>query len=395
MIIFGWGHRTLKKYGTIQSKTCVHCYQNRDIDLIKITIWFTLFFIPVIPISRRYLLMCLSCKGIEELDKETFFEYVDNKENKGYQPTKQSFNNKTQTQINFLKEMETLKKEKEEKKSESINKEDKISKESLLIKNSNFPVTKDYLIESFKKMGIQEGMHVMVHSSLSSLGWVCGGAVTVIQALKEVVTNKGTIIMPTHSGDLSDPKNWMYPPVPKDWQQIIRDTMPAFDTHLTPTRGMGKIPEIFRALPNVYRSYHPQVSFAAWGEKAIEITKDHSLNNCLSKTSPLGKIYDISNTFILLLGVDFGNNTIFHLAEYESPNVEKQIKGAPIIKDNQRIWEEFEDIDYDDSDFSEIGKAFEQTHNVTTQKIGLSTSKLFSAKEAVDFAVKWIKENRK
>ena len=39
----------------------------------------------------------------------------------------------------------------------------------------------------------------MVHTSLKRMGYVCGGAQTVIEARREVVGEKGTIMMPTQS----------------------------------------------------------------------------------------------------------------------------------------------------------------------------------------------------
>jgi len=69
-------------------------------------------------------------------------------------------------------------------------------------------------------------MILIVHSSLSSLGWVCGGAPSVIQALENILTDDGTLIMPSHSGNLSAPKDWMNPPVTEAWFETIRKEMP-------------------------------------------------------------------------------------------------------------------------------------------------------------------------
>lgn len=56
---------------------------------------------------------------------------------------------------------------------------------------------KTELIEGLKKLGLQEGMEIEVHSSLSSFGYVEGGAETVIEALMECVTEQGSIFMPS------------------------------------------------------------------------------------------------------------------------------------------------------------------------------------------------------
>ena len=141
-----------------------------------------------------------------------------------------------------------------------------------------------------------------------------------IHALMDVVTPEGTLVMPEHSGDLSDPANWRHPPVPENWWNIIRESMPAYHPDYTPSRGMGAIPEVFRTMPEVIRSDHPEVSFAAWGKHATFITSNHSLDYSLGENSPLAKIYDL-NGKVLLLGVGFENNTSFHLSEIRARGI--------------------------------------------------------------------------
>ncbi len=63
-------------------------------------------------------------------------------------------------------------------------------------------IRKDELVHGFREVGLKAGHHLVVHSSLSSFGHVEGGANTVIDALEEVITSEGTLVMPTFSGEL-------------------------------------------------------------------------------------------------------------------------------------------------------------------------------------------------
>lgn len=66
MIIFGWGHQTEKKYGPTLPLTCPNCNNRVFLLLVHLRVWFTLFFIPVIPYESRYYLLCEICsQGIE------------------------------------------------------------------------------------------------------------------------------------------------------------------------------------------------------------------------------------------------------------------------------------------------------------------------------------------
>ncbi len=270
--------------------------------------------------------------------------------------------------------------------------------EEKIIKNTkNGPVTRQKIIDDLREIGVTPGMTLLVHSSLSSMGWVCGGAVSVVSALQDVIRPYGLLIMPSHSGELSDPSGWENPPVPESWWDTIRETMPPFDPEVTPTRGMGAVAECFRAYPDTLRSYHPQFSFTAWGEEGIQVVQEHSLEGGLGNESPLGRIYD-RDGWVLLLGVGFENNTSFHLSEWMADHKSKKeiTCSSPVLVEGHRKWKRYRDLDYDDSDFGLIGRDFERKNKnlIKTGYIGNAKSYLFSQRLCVDFGIDWMKRKR-
>ncbi|MGE6631983.1 aminoglycoside N(3)-acetyltransferase [Bacillus sp. NPDC077027] len=252
------------------------------------------------------------------------------------------------------------------------------------------PVTKEQIKEELILLGVKKGMTLCVHSSLSSIGWVNGGAVAVIQALMEVITEDGTIVMPAQSLELSDPADWINPSVPKSWWKPIKDTMPAYDPAYTPPTAMGKIAETFWNFPDVIRSSHPNFSFTAWGKNREEIIRHHALSFGLGEHSPLGRMYE-KNAYVLLLGTQFDSNTAFHLAEYQIPNRDLMTRGAPILENGWRIWKEYQDIITREELFHLIGSDFLKAgYTYQSGNIGSAISFLFSMKDSVDYAGKWL-----
>jgi aminoglycoside 3-N-acetyltransferase len=162
-------------------------------------------------------------------------------------------------------------------------------------------LSRDQLIQALNHAGIQSGDHLMVHASLSKIGYIEGGAETVVDALKETVGELGVILMPTS-------------PIARLQLDYVTEN-PVFDVLRTPS-AMGSISEVFRISDGVVRSYHPTEPVATWGAKAYEYIKDHTVKNTpYHWDSPYGKLIQHGGK-ILYIGVTLDNaGTHLHTLE--------------------------------------------------------------------------------
>lgn len=147
------------------------------------------------------------------------------------------------------------------------------------------------IVTNMRTLGIKRGDTILMHSALSSMGKVEGGAKTVIRAFCDLLGEEGTLVMSTLTG-------WTKP----------------FDADTTPS-AVGIISEEFRKMPGVKRSLHPVHSVAAYGKYADEITKDHDkCETGCGEGTPYLKLrnYDAK---VMLLGVDMDRNTVMHSLE--------------------------------------------------------------------------------
>jgi aminoglycoside 3-N-acetyltransferase len=235
---------------------------------------------------------------------------------------------------------------------------------------------------------------VIVHSSMKSLGYVVGGVQAVVQALLGVLGPEGTLVVPTQTGDNSDPSGWGNPPVPEDWWPVIREESPGYDASRTPSQWMGIIPEMVRTWPGAARSDHPWLSFAAVGKNAGLITGDHQLDDALGDKSPLGAVYRLDGK-VLLLGVGHDSNTSIHLGEWRQDSPPRGPHGASVRQpDGSSQWVTWTDVLEDESDFEQLGAAFEEASDISIGQVGNATARLMPQRALVDFATAWIAENR-
>ena len=176
--------------------------------------------------------------------------------------------------------------------------------------------TKEDLLQLFRGLGLKTKDDVMVHSSMRSLGYVVNGSLDVIDALIMAVgLEKGTILMPAHTGQLTDPSDWTNPALDKESVAIIKKKMRPLDSRLTPVRGRGLIAQAFLGYVGVKRRDHPLNSVSALGKRADFYTSSHSFDEPEGLDSPIGRLYE-NNGKVLGIGVGVSRFTAIHLAEY-------------------------------------------------------------------------------
>lgn len=261
------------------------------------------------------------------------------------------------------------------------------------------PATIESLAADLDSLGIRPDETLLVHSSLSSLGWVCGGPVAVLRALEQAVGRRGTLVMPAQTSENSNPAVWCNPPVPEDWWSVIAAATPAYDPARTPSAGMGQIAELFRGWPGTRRSAHPQHSFAARGRLAGRILRHHPLEDSLGDPSPLGALYR-ERARVLLLGTGWDSCTALHLGEYRSDwpgrswTTECAAVTLPSWPRPRRRWVSFRILQTATADFPALGADFEAALPLRRGPVGLADCRLVDMVTLVDFAVDWFAAKR-
>eukprot|EP01117_Protostelium_nocturnum_P012714 TRINITY_DN4692_c0_g2_i1.p1 TRINITY_DN4692_c0_g2~~TRINITY_DN4692_c0_g2_i1.p1 ORF type:complete len:275 (+),score=81.84 TRINITY_DN4692_c0_g2_i1:31-855(+) len=250
------------------------------------------------------------------------------------------------------------------------------------------------ILSELTQLGVKEGDIILVHSSLSKIGWIPGSAQSVFQCLLDSIGTNGTIVIPSFTSDNTDPKQWQRPPVPEEWMPIIRAESAPFDPKITPSRDMGAISEVGRVWTGSKRSNHPTSSFSAIGSMADKVVQIHELGSSLGERSPLASLEEL-NARVLLLGVGFERCTCFHLAEYRTTKRRRNyMEGSAVLVDGKRKWIEYEELEVDGDDFAQIGEEFVKEGKVKIGKVGEANCFLFQLKESVEFAKNWMDKNR-
>jgi len=152
-------------------------------------------------------------------------------------------------------------------------------------------VGKSRLVADLKALGLKRGMDVMVHSSLSAIGHVAGGADTVIDALLAVIGKRGTLVMPSFN----------------------HHDAYVFNPMTTRTKN-GLIPDAMWRRPEAVRSLQASHPVTAIGPKAEALCAGHLEAGIWGQDSPIARLIR-GGGYILSLGVGQTSSTAYHVAE--------------------------------------------------------------------------------
>lgn len=245
-------------------------------------------------------------------------------------------------------------------------------------------------------MGIGPGQVVMAHASLRTIGQVEGGPGGLLQALFDVLTIEGTLMMLVGAkgaiydiGDMSEAE-----------KRAALAGRIAFDTKHTPANPeWGLICETLRAWKGAHRSRHPDYSFAAVGRMAKKLTADHSFDYCHGPSSPLGKLCRNGGK-VLLLGAPFQSVTLVHLCEHlASVEGKRVIKyEAPVVESGKRVIVGIERFDtrhdipgYSEDDyFGPMVEDYLRQGACNSGKVGYADSYVLDAQEFKQYGKYWL-----
>jgi aminoglycoside N3'-acetyltransferase len=211
-----------------------------------------------------------------------------------------------------------------------------------------------------RALGVREGGVLLVHTSYRAVGPVVGGPAAVVDALRDAVGTRGTVVMPSWGDD--------------------EDV--AFDPASTPVSpSLGVMAELFRRLPGARRSDHP-FAFAAIGPDAAAVVADPLPVPPHGRASPVGRVHDLDGQ-VLLLGVGHDANTTIHLAEALAGVPYNVPKHCTVLKQGRPVRVEYTETDHCCERFALADEWLRERGYQREGPVGHGTTRLAAARDIV------------
>jgi len=253
---------------------------------------------------------------------------------------------------------------------------------------------RDRLSADLRALGIAPGDVVMAHASVNAVGSVAGGPDEIHLAIKDALTDAGTLMMyagcPRYvdevgRGNLS----------PEEEQEIL-DKLPPFDAGTARSaRDHGILVEFLRTWPGSRVNRHV-ARFAAWGRQVDELFASQPWDYAFGAGSALDRFVALDGK-ILLLGCDHDTVTFLHYVEHIADIPDKRVARfrVPVLENGARVWRAMEEFDtsgagvhpnWPDRFFATLVEGFLTATRNSGGRVGDAPSHLLPARGLLEYA---------
>jgi aminoglycoside 3-N-acetyltransferase len=264
-------------------------------------------------------------------------------------------------------------------------------------------VTRSRLAAELRRLGVRAGAITMVHTRMSAIGWVVGGAETVVRALLDALGPDGTLMA------YASWREHVYraeerPPQEDRAEYLVEP--PVFDAATAEVDpDYGRIPQRVRTWPGALHSGHPEAGVVAIGARAAWLTAPHPADDAYGAGTPFARLVEAGGK-VLMLGAPLDTVTLLHHAEaIAHAPAKRRLSYTVAVADGDRVAERaFTDIDtaegpfpYErlglgEDPFAAIARAALAAGIGTRGRVGRAESHLFAARELTAFAVAWLEQ---
>jgi aminoglycoside 3-N-acetyltransferase len=203
--------------------------------------------------------------------------------------------------------------------------------------------SREELADGFRRLGVTAGDTVMLHASVRSVGEIAGGPDQIHLALKDALTDAGTLVMyascPSYVDEVGRGN------LTADQEREVLDRLPVFDALTARSqRENGALVELLRTYPGSTVNDHV-ARFVVWGRHTSHLITPQPWDYAYGRGSLLERFVGLDGK-ILLLGCDHDTVTFLHYAEHIAEIDGKNVARfkVPVSSNGVRVWRDIEEF---------------------------------------------------
>ena len=255
--------------------------------------------------------------------------------------------------------------------------------------------SRDELADGFRRLGVTPGAIVMMHASVRAVGEIAGGPDQIHLALRDAITDKGTLVMYASCPQYYDEVGRGH--LTAEQEREILEKLPPLDALTARSqRDNGSLVEFFRTSPGVIVNHHP-ARFVVWGKHAEYLISEQPWDYAFGHRSALDRFVELDGQ-ILLLGCDHDTVTFLHYAEHIVDIPDKRIARfkVPVLEQGRRVWRDMAEFDtsakgahpnWPDRFFARLTDGYLAKTSNHGSRVGNAESFLFAARGLLEFSL--------